>query len=144
MSARPLDISVREALKIADDEGSGWAYVHGDDGKVAAVVLTPMRAEVEIEVITKASGPERWAHTYIDLDSDHPDATGDHVLEVTHEGWSLEHPRRCRDGGQRLLDCPAQRAAQLSLIAGGVPGRYRVRVDGVNPDKLVFLGQADA
>lgn len=63
---RPLDITVREALARAEREGGGWIYIHGDDGKVAAVVLSRDRAEREIEAVTEDSPRERWAHTHYD------------------------------------------------------------------------------
>lgn len=63
---RPLDITVREALERAEREGGGWIYVHGDDGSVAAIVLSAERAEKEITEITLMSSRERWAHTHYD------------------------------------------------------------------------------
>jgi hypothetical protein len=68
----------------------------------------------------------------------------DHVLQVKGDGtWALEHPLRCRTGGQVLADCPVTYAAQQSVLVAGVKGRYRVRVNSANESKLVFLGRVD-
>lgn len=68
----------------------------------------------------------------------------EHVLEIREDGWGLEHPRRCREGGKSLLDCPVYKAATHSLVVPSVPGRYRVRVADDEAKKLAFLGDADA
>jgi hypothetical protein len=61
-----LDITVGEALRRARDEGDGWIYIHDDDGHIAAILLTPERADREILDIDDESPPERWAHTHYD------------------------------------------------------------------------------
>lgn len=55
--------------------------------------------------------------------------TNDHVVEMKgEEGWALEHPARCREGGQSLLECPVHKATWSIVPAPHVTGRFRVKV----------------
>jgi hypothetical protein len=56
--------------------------------------------------------------------------TNDHIVEMKgEEGWSLEHPARCREGGASLHDCPVHKATWSIIPTPGIHGRFRVKVN---------------
>lgn len=65
----------------------------------------------------------------------------DHTLVTTRDGWSIEHPLRCRATGA-MARCPIHVAMSIHAEEDGYlpsPGRRRVWLEGAPPDDVEDL-----
>jgi hypothetical protein len=69
-------------------------------------------------------------------------AAGEHIIQLSERGWTLEHPLNCRVGGRSLLDCPFNQAAERSTwnsdAPPAVPMRYWVSLT-VGPGGFEYI-----
>lgn len=54
------------------------------------------------------------------------DDNAKHIIEIRHDGWTIQHPLRCRPN---LFECPYNQAAGWMADAPVDPGRYECELD---------------